>query len=193
MAKIGTKSGVLYHYCNVQTGEGIDLRNRENIPVNFVENPELFAGRIFHIGDDGKATLGVSEYGNSPLYVAHRGVEAMDINPNAPHDITAGLHAVQVIGSNMNQSTISSIPLVAGYKIDTSEFDDYETDYTINSRVYGTADGLWTVNASEGLVAVGYVASEHPGEGADSSGDEITRRGDINILTVRVQNIDYNL
>ncbi len=193
------RSGVLRHYCNVQVGESIDFPHRENIRINLndADNAELYAGRVFYIDDDGLGKKGVPTNPDVPLYIAHRGVEAMDIQPTAPGGVGSGLYSIPANGTHGGSATVAGIPLREGLKIDTTEYDSDQT-YELNDRVYVTTAGIFTTENPTNTIAVGYVATEHPTDGVAGAEEdydgydvrsEITRRMDLDILTVRITNI----
>lgn len=198
---IGTKGGVLQHYCNVQSGEALTYDNRQNIRIDtdLEDNKELYSGRVFHRNSNGLGVLGLPDNVNSKgvvgqLFVAHRGMDHPDINPwSFPG--SEGLLSAPAMGP-VGRGTISSIPLVEGLKLDTTEFvSDASGDYEIGERVYITDDGEWTVDepGNNDGIAVGFISIGQPAGELEDDEDADYRLWELDIISIDISQIQYDL
>ena len=199
-SNIGTKSGKISHYCNVQSGEGIEYYDRQNIRIDIDadDNENLYSGRVFYRANTGLGILGLPDVAidgpgtiTSQLFIAPRGVDHPDINPWALPG-TDGLLSAPAMGPT-GRGTINAIPLVEGLKVDTTEFVDDAGDYNIGDRVYITEDGEWTIAdpGNDGF-AVGFVTSGQPADEVAASADAVYRLWELNIISVDIAQIDFS-
>ncbi|MFH1573498.1 MAG: hypothetical protein ABIG68_05910 [Acidobacteriota bacterium] len=159
------------HFLNVVYGEDVGHMPRENPSVDAAATPTLYSGRIARVWN-GVAKLGRTGPG-CPLFVVHRGVDHTDVIGAAA--ISSGL-----TGSVMGESGLgvcSLIPLRAGLRIQTTEYDSNLTYVQGDGVCCATATGVWRkATATTEAHVLGYVAA------APASVNDLT------VLDIRVTN-----
>lgn len=163
-------AGVISHFCNVKYGEEVPGAPRDFANVDLDAQTTLYSGRVYHVDGSDLATEGASGP-NVPLFVAHRGIDHADV---------AGNRAVSTsltgsVAGPSGYGRIAGIPLRAGLRIQTSEYDSNLT-YAVNNGVcVQTGTGKFRkATAIGGGEVVGFVAAAP----AEVNG--------INVLDIRI-------
>ena len=199
-SKLGTKSGVVSHYCNFQTGEDIRMPNRQTIQIDMdaTGSDNLYSGRIGHRGDNGRLRLGIPEdtnKGDVALYLVDRGVDHPEVDPWA-FPKSEGLLSYPANAPNGvdNRGNVSVVALADIYKIDTSEYDDTQ-DYDLgdNNRIYIGQDGVFTSDDTDAEIAIGFATVGTPASSADSDEDLTHTVYQVNVLSVEITQIDFDV
>lgn len=163
-------ASILSHFCNVERGESPGNMNRENTTVDTSAETTLYSGRVCHLDGSGKAVEGASG-SDDPLYFAHRGVEHPDVG------------GISTIGANFTGGAgggvISLIPLVPGYRIQTSEYNSAHS-FSIGDSVKCASGSGELVPATGATDAIGVVAQGPTGV---NGGDGISVIG-IEVLKI---------